>query len=214
MMDLQELHTSGWTCVNGISSRADLLELGRAVGCPVPGPNGELVRKLRPTRAAEAIPGSQSAIYGTGPFPLHTDTVFWPLPVRYTILRAYGDRRRPTTVLSFAELFCELGVHFSGIAERSVWLVHAGPKRFYCSFRFRSGDLVGSRYDCDCMYPANSAAAEVDRLLRPLVAGASAACITWSSDMAVVLSNWRVLHGRGPGPSDEGPRIVERLYVR
>jgi len=79
--------------------------------------------------------------------------------------------------------------------------------------RFRHGQSAGWRYDADCMSPANEAANEVHEILRPLVA-ARAKCINWSGDMAVVLSNWDVLHGRGPEPPDEGVRVIERLYVR
>jgi hypothetical protein len=213
-MHFAELNKSGWTRVNGVSSSAELLELGRALGCPVPSPNGELVKEIRVTRAAEAPPGSQSSIYGTGPFPLHTDTVFWPLPVRYVILRACGDTRRPTTVMSFPDLFRECGTHFSALAEKSVWLVGPKSRRFYCSLKFRHGDSVGWRYDADCMAPANDAATEVDRDLRLRVGSGRGDCISWSSDMAVVLSNWHVLHGRGPEPDAEGVRIIERVYVR
>jgi hypothetical protein len=63
------------------------------------------------------------------------------------------------------------------------------------------------------MFPANAAAVEVDTILRPLVGGGRGDCINWSSDRAVVLSNWNVLHGRGPEPPGEGTRIIERLYV-
>lgn len=81
-MQFTELNTSGWTLVKGVSSSAELLELGRALGHPVPSPNGEIVKEIRITPAVEAPPGSQSSIYDTAPFPLHTDTVFSPLPVR------------------------------------------------------------------------------------------------------------------------------------
>src|SRR4051794_21922126 len=90
-MDLSDLHSRGWLLVNGVSSAADLLELGKAVGVPVAAPNGELVKELRQTPQNEARKGTQSAIYGTGPFPLHTDTAFLPLPVRFIVLRASGD---------------------------------------------------------------------------------------------------------------------------
>ena len=213
-MHLAELNTSGWACVAGVSSRAELLELGRALGCPVPGPNGEMVKEIRVTPAAEAPPDSQSSIYGTGPFPLHTDTVFWPVPVRYVILRARGDTRRPTTAMGFAHLFRECGASFSALSEKSVWLVRTKSKRFYCSLRFRHGHSVGWRYDGDLMSPANDAAIEVDRVLRPLVASGRGDCIDWSGDIAVVLSNWNALHGRGPEPHQEGIRVIERLYVR
>jgi alpha-ketoglutarate-dependent taurine dioxygenase len=64
------------------------------------------------------------------------------------------------------------------------------------------------------MSPANDAAVTVDRILRPLVSSERVGCIDWSENTAVILSNWDVLHGRGPEPLDEGIRVIERLYVR
>ena len=214
MINFAEFDISGWTLVDGVSSKAELLELGRALGCPVPSPNGEMVKEIRVAPTTKAPPGSQSSIYGTGPFPLHTDTVFWPVPVRYVILRAHGDTRRPTTLMSFSNLLLKCDARFSVLAEKSVWIVGTKSKRFYCSLRFRHGDLVGWRYDSDLMSPANAAAIEVEKVLRPLVAGGHTDFINWSNNTAVVLSNWNVLHGRGPEPRDEGIRIIERLYVR
>ena len=213
-MQVAELNTRGWTLVDGISSHSELLKLGRTLGHPVPGPNGEMVKEIRVTPAAEALPGSQSSLFGTGPFPLHTDTVFWPVPVRYVILRARGDTRRPTTVMGFSHLLSECGARFSVLADRSVWRAGTESNRFYCSFRFRHGNSVGWRYDANLMSPANDAAIEVERVLRPFVAGEHTDRINWSGDVAVVLSNWNVLHGRGPEPDNEGDRFIERLYVR
>ena len=209
-MDVGELRTRGWTLVDGVSSQDELLELGRALGCLVPAPNGELVKEIRRIPADEAPPGSQSSIYGAGPFPLHTDTVFWPLPVRYILLRGYGDTRRPTTVMSFSNLVRECDTQFHALAQSSVWLAGAGPKRFYCSLRFRDGNSSGWRYDVDLMSPANDAAVQVDKVLRPLVTSEKLDSIAWSGNTAVVLSNWTTLHGRGPEPPEEGVRVIER----
>jgi hypothetical protein len=216
MLNFAELEARGWASVEGVSSSKDLLEIGRAVGCPVPSPNGEMIKEIRITPTSQAPLGSQSFLYGTGPFPLHTDTVFWPLPVRYVILRATGDTRRPTTVMSFSRLIRECGTGFSALAEKSVWLVGKTSeklKKFYCSLRFRDGHSDGWRYDADCMSPANAAAVGANAILRPLVASGRGDCIDWSSGRAVVLSNWKVLHGKGPEPPGKGIRIIERLYV-
>ena len=213
-MGLAELQTIGWTLVDGVSSQADLLALGKTLGCPVPTPNGELVKEIRRIPKDKAPPGSQSSIYGAGPFPLHTDTVFWPLPVRYVLLRGYGDTRRPTTVMSFSNLVRESDAQFHAFARNSVWVVGAGSKRFYCSLHFREGDSSGWRYDTDLMSPANDAAVRVHEVLRSLVNSEAVDPITWSGDKAVVISNWTTLHGRGPQPPDEGIRVIERLYVR
>lgn len=215
-LDIGELREKGWTTVDGVSCPAELLAVGRILGQPAPCPNGEMIKEIRVTPSSKAPPGSQSALYGTGPFPFHTDTVFWPVPVRYVVLRASGDTRRPTTTLSFARLIHECGAGFQALAERSVWLVGGASeklKKFYCSLRFQVGPLQGWRYDADCMTPANAAAVKASSILRPLVSSQRGDGINWCSNIAVVLSNWHVLHGRGPQPEAEGVRVIQRLYV-
>lgn len=213
-MDLTELRTKGWTLIRGITSQEDLLELGKLIGTPVQAPNGELVKQIRRTDAEKAPSGSQSSIYGTGSFPLHTDTVFLPLPVRYVLLRGYGDTRRPTTVKSFPKLLQECDLKIQKLARNSVWLVRAGNNRFYCSMYFKEGSTIGWRYDVDIMSPVNQAAVEVHKVFRSLVDTENVDHIDWTDDTAAILSNWTTLHGRGPEPKDEGERIIERLYVR
>jgi hypothetical protein len=64
------------------------------------------------------------------------------------------------------------------------------------------------------MTPANQSAYEVDKILRPLVFNENTDRINWSGNNAAIISNWNILHGRGPQPLNEGVRIIERLYVR
>jgi hypothetical protein len=208
-----DLQTRGWTLVEGICSSGDLLQLGKSIGSPVEAPNGELVREIRRVPANKAPLDSQSAKYGFGAFPLHTDTVFWPVPVRYVLLRAYGDTRRPTTVMSFLDLVQRCNPSIHNAIRNSVWRIRAGRHRFYCSSQFHHGDSFGWRYDPDIMLPANDEAVEVDKALRPFSV-TEGERITWSGSAAAVIDNWKCLHGRGAQPLNEGIRIVQRLYVR
>jgi alpha-ketoglutarate-dependent taurine dioxygenase len=213
-MDFSALKEKGWMIVDGISSASELLELGKEIGNPVLAPNGELVKEIRHIPKENALPESQSSIYGSGPFPLHTDTVFWPLPIRFVLFRASGDVRRPTTVKQIGDLLQKVDKTFISLCDRTVWYVGPRTKRFYCSLRFRNGDLTGWRYDADLMTPANHAANEVEKILRPLAFQKTTDQITWSGNNAAIISNWDILHGRGSQPSNEGERIIERLYVR
>jgi len=213
MFDCTELEARGWTCVTGITDRSNLLELARSVGKPVPSPTGALVRELAPTPRPNARKGTLSDGYGLGSFPLHTDTAFWPLPSRYIVLRVRGDTRRPTTIVAFAELFREQAPHLVALANRSVWRIRIPSISFYCSMRFRQGEVTGWRYDSQCMSPANGAAAKLQERLGPLLSSSRVDKIAWTGDLAVVLCNWRVLHGRGPSPTNETSRILERVYV-
>jgi hypothetical protein len=130
------------------------------------------------------------------------------------LLRGYGDTRRPTTVKTFSELVKECDKQFHTDARESIWLVSAGPVKFYCSLQFCDRDAMGWRYDADLMHPVNEAAVRVNKILRPLVMNNEVESIMWTGEKAVVLSNWTTLHGRGPQPQNEGVRVVERLYVR
>jgi len=157
--------------------------------------------------------GSLSAKYGCREFPLHTDTAFWPIPVRFLVLRVIGDTRRCSTVRLFEDLFMRRDELFR-LAQRSVWLARTGWTSFYCSMMFRSESSVLWRYDSNCMFPANSAAKQLEAPLRAITSTEFGEQIKWSGSNAVIFSNWTVLHGRCAAPEAEGERIVERIYVR
>jgi hypothetical protein len=209
----RELEEFGWACVPGIYSRSKLLELARSLGRPIASPSGELVKELVPKSREKARRGTLSETHDVGPFPLHTDTAFWPVPSRFLVLRAHGDIRRCTTVLSFADLFREAASEECDLAERSVWLVHASSRKFYCSMKFRARNVIGWRYDEQCMNPVNEAACKTKEMLGPRLTHSGIECIHWTDDLALVLSNWKVLHGRGPSPPDENCRILDRVCV-
>ena len=86
-------------------------------------------------------------------------------------------------------------------------------KTFYCSMRFRSSKGIGWRYDAQCMVPANEAAVRVKEMLSRLLPTSQTERIEWAKDVAAVLCNWQVLHGRGPSPQEENHRLLERIYV-
>lgn len=208
-----EIDSQGWIVVPGITSEAGLLNLARSLGTPVPSASGELVKKLRVVAPDNARFGTFSAAYGRGQFPLHSDTAFWPLPARYIAFRACGDLRRNTTILSFQEFFEECESKSRDLVRKSVWLLRTPSASSYCSMTFRMGVEIGFRYDSQCMFPANSAARQLARMFDGL-SRSRGHSLEWVPDQAVVLSNWRMLHGRGSAPLDEGERILERIYVR
>jgi alpha-ketoglutarate-dependent taurine dioxygenase len=213
MVNWCELEQRGWTCVSGITSRLELLRLAQSIGQPLLNPAGKLVKELIPSPDVDARRGTLSETYGNGVFPLHTDTAFWPVPARYVLLRAHGDIRRRTTILRFAKLFRNASGKVRTLAHHSIWLAQTAATAFYCSMKFSHSASTGWRYDSQCMSPANKAAVEIRQILGPLLACDRMECIDWNEGMVVVLSNWEVLHGRGPSPLSEGKRILERIYV-
>lgn len=210
---IADLRSSGWCYVRGVSSQSDLLGLARSIGRPIPSPTGELIKELRPTAAPRARPGTLSFAFGAGSFPGHTDTAFWPVPARYLVFRVRGDYRRRTTVMRLEDVIRKGPSNLTTNIERAVWVVRTNNRRFYCSMKFRHEGNTGWRYDVQCMAPANAVAVEVRELLGPLLTASQPVAIDWGPDLAVVVSNWEILHGRGPAPPDETDRILERVYV-
>ena len=213
-MNIEELSTKGWAYVNDVKSDIDLMNLGKTIGCPTLTPNGEYIKEIKRQTKHEAPEGSQSALYGGGSFPLHTDTVFWPLPIRYLLLRAKGDLRRPTTIKNINDLLKDINSDVHEMIQNSVWVVGPTSKKIYCSMKFRYKDTTIWRYDADLMIPANSDALEIKKIIDPLVRSDDTEFIEWKENMAVIIDNWTVLHGRGVEPQDENVRVIERLYVR
>lgn len=204
--------TAPWVVVRGIETRTDLLDLAHSVGQPVPSPSGDLVKVITPRCAVDAPRGTLSGKHGTGPFPLHTDTAFWPVPARFLVLRVRGDFRRPTVVCPFDQLFDGIGSRMSAALNDAVWLVRQGAPPFYCSMKIRGYD--GWRYDANCMSPANRTAAEVDEFFRSVTASLPGDVIHWTGHEALVICNWTALHGRGAALEGEQLRVLERVYVR
>ena len=212
-MNRAQLKEQGWTIVHGITSQLDLLAVALSVGRPKSCPTGEIVKLLIPRLSEESRDRTLSGTYGTGHFPLHTDTAFWPLPSRYLVFRATGDIRRATTLLSFAVLLEKLGTDFRRLAERSIWSATTHSKAFYCSMVFKVGNERCWRYDTQCMSPANKAASQVRQILNTRMAEIRETELYWTKGTSVVVDNWKVLHGRGPMPVGERQRILERIYV-
>lgn len=198
-----------------VTTTAEMVEVAHALGRPVPAPTGELVKALAPVDSLGARSGSFSARFGKGEFPFHTDTAFWPRPVRYLVLRVVGDGRRPTWLLNFRNVLSALAETARVDVHRSVWRTIRQSGGIYCSMRFSAGNEGGWRFDPTVMLPANaSARRSLNAVVRAPRESPSTLAIPWKETSCVVVDNWQVLHARGSAPADEMPRILHRIYVR
>ena len=210
----REAEERGHAIVEGIVDQGALLEWSKTLGTPLKSADGYLMKELRVTPSESARPRTFSASFGTDAFPLHTDTAFWPMPARFLVMRAIGDNRRPTTICSLDELLSVAGATLSTSLRRSVWILRTMSRSVYCQMTFLRPDLrLGFRFDRQCMLPANSAAREIDEYIRIGLPRTAVKQISWSGEAAVVVANWQSLHGRGPEPSEERERIIQRIYV-
>lgn len=159
----EQLTQRGWATIVEAITDDDMLSVAWDLGQLTPAPTGELIKVLVPTPAADAPRQTLSSQYGTGAQPLHTDTAFWPIPVRYVVLSVRGDKRRSTELLSFDDAISTLGTSERSLVDRSVWHARPSVGNFYCSMRFQCDGIRGWRFDPITMVPINAAA----RTLRP-----------------------------------------------
>lgn len=211
----QTLAEKGWVRLQQLPSAVALLDVAASLGTPTRAPGGEVERVLQPHGPAAARINTLSRRYGTGPFPFHTDTAFWPIPCRYIVMRVEGDRRRSTLLLDFPALLNDAGGRALDDALRAVWRTPLAMGGIYCSTRFLTRQGWGWRYDGDVMLPANESARRVAKILKKALTSPSAAItLNWEDTSSLIIDNWRLLHARAPAPIDERARLLHRIYVR
>jgi Taurine catabolism dioxygenase TauD, TfdA family. len=79
--------------------KKDLIAIAEQIGIPVKTRFGaEVIDRLSPKEKKDAHNNSLSRIYGLNSFPLHTDTAYFKIPVRYILLYSInpGTGDRPT----------------------------------------------------------------------------------------------------------------------
>ena len=211
---LETLEDRGWARVPGITGTSDLLRLATSLGKPVENARHALISQLRVVASMEARPMTLSARFGTGAFPLHTDTAFWPVPAKFLVVLARGDIRRTTTVCSLRRILDLGGINLMKVIEKSVWIVRGNHGNFYRQMTLSTkGIRSGVRFDRQCMKPANASAREVAAYFDSDDCATVVEHVEWRPHTAVVISNWHTLHGRGSRPVNEEQRILQRIYV-
>lgn len=208
------LEQDGWATIDVGSIDEDqlreaVLAIVTSLGNPVAGRGSQLVQALSPVEAKAANPSSLSAQFGTGEFPLHSDTAHWTTPARYIVLACVqeGDNPTPTYILDTESNIFD---HEERNALSSaIYYVKNGKNSFYSS-------IISSlrpyfRYDPGCMMPINrrySTASEIISQKKP-----HATEFKWRSGLILILDNWRVLHGRGASPVAARTRKLFRGLV-
>jgi L-asparagine oxygenase len=197
-------------------STASLTATAAALGEPVSVRSGsDIVHDLRPLAPEHAPKKSLSAVHGEGAFPFHTDGAHHRTPPRWVVMRcvAPGNGDRPTLLLDATQL--KLTTAEWRLLERSVWWVSSGGRSFPVSI-VQSNDFGRTfRYDAGCMKPAARGFQESRRVLEEAIGDTSSTAIAWDANDLLIFDNWRMLHSRAAGQSDDrGVRHLQRVLVR
>jgi len=206
------LKRKGWTELDNYSDETRLLEAAKSIGNIVKQPNQQEIFALYPSEQNDAKKGTFSNLHGKSEFPLHTDTAFLNVPIRYMILNTQKDSFCGTTVLSTKKLFHQISDEEMKIALKSIFLLKTNKGSYYTSLFFKHLGEEGFRYDSTCMTPINKHAKDFVPILQRAINIVEPEVIKWNQYKTVLIDNWKTLHGREPIGTDS-KRELKRIYI-
>ena len=190
-----------------------LLKLASSLGAVVAARrNGAACELLSPMNSQQAKYRSLSKIHSHGEFPLHNDLAHWPVPCRYIILACIdpGGGNRFTRLLDTKRM--TLSRSQLSMLHSEPFRVANGRRSFFSTILTRSRAFI--RYDSGCMSalsPTGSVAEEIfshHRWTEHIEA------IHWRAGSALVIDNWRVLHGRSHSDCIDTERKMLRVCIQ
>ena len=207
----------GWVRLRGSSHAAglatEIMHLARTLGEPMGGRRDRMVEMLMPMAAERAKANSLSERHGLGAFPFHIDGAHRSRPPRFLILACVdaGASPVPTLLARFHELSLDK-VDCQRCAT-APFVVRNGRRSFYSTITAEVRPFV--RFDPCCMKPL---CPDADALAKTIAARSEElgpTAIYWMAGDILILDNWRVLHGRGTGPSvPSRERCILRVAVQ
>lgn len=191
-------------------------ELGTILDIPrlLPSSGIPVVQSLRPRATMEVGQNQYSGHYGLGAFPVHTDLAHWALPPRYLLLRCIaGFDDVFTCILPWTQIVETLGKSALGKAVFVVRNRRNGSSGLVRAMsQYAQTDVF--RWDQVFLRPLNQQAHELAKVM---------ADPKWNCEViniqlrqpgdAVLIDNWRMLHGRSAVPWQSKARHLERVYL-
>jgi len=204
---------SGWVEIEGVSSTEYMLEIAASLGSIRPHPNGEKLSILTPSYGEHSIKGTFSNRYGFSSFPLHTDTAFWSEPSRYIVIGMFMKSDSNTYLIQTSDVFSKLSTKALNYAKSATYVIDTIEGKKYTSLLFSQFSENGLRFDPCCMKPINKAAKYFHNEFCGLLENIKVNSIEWTGNKAVVIDNWKCLHGRSAIAEDEHSRELMRIYT-
>ena len=209
----KKLENEGWVELEDISCPESLLAVAEKIGTIIPHPNGKLLNVLKPSDGVASMSGTFSSIYGFEAFPLHTDTAFWPKPVRYIVMGVLNEDQTSTYIESTISIINTLTRFARNAAKTAVYKVITPSGVHFTSLMFNEHGMQGFRFDPCCMTPANESAKIFDSEFREAATTIKPYKISWSGSKALILDNWNTMHGRSAIKDISRNRELLRIYV-
>lgn len=200
---LSALSTRGYAELAEVEDAEHALRATDMLGRVIP-LNGQAIQVLVPKDKDATISNSFSKRHGRSFFPLHTDTAFWAEPARFVVLFARTKSQTATRILTLQQTR-----ELMAVARRNnpIFLRQTINGPIY-SHPWIDDRGCCTLYDPCYMSPANRAAEEFEAAA--LESATHATRFTWTGTRALVIDNWRVLHGRDD--CSDNDRALYRFY--
>ena len=209
----KKLADCGWAEVDEIQSTEALLILAESLGKIILHPDGNYLNLVKPKSSQKAINGSFSNKYGYGEFPFHTDTAFWLRPARYIVMTSLLASDTDTVIISLGQLINMLSNNVQALAKSAIFSVKTTQVSYYTRAILENALSDGIRFDSCCMSPANKSARYLQENIIETSQKIEPAKIRWSGSNAVIIDNWKDLHGRKAIEQEFESRTLARIYV-
>lgn len=196
-----------------VDTKCGLLKIATTIGEVIAHPNGDKVACVRPSTGEHSVKGTFSNRHGLSEFPLHTDTAFWSIPARYVVMGMIKKSDCLTSLVEWEEIFSGLTLKSKQYASTATYMIDNIEGKKYCSLLFNHKGTKGFRFDPSCMKPVNNAAKYFHSEFCEALHSAEKKMISWSGRKAVIIDNWKYLHGRNSVLRTDKERELFRVYV-
>ena len=209
---LEILNSKGWIEFENVSCDDELISIAQVYGQLKIHTNNNVIQILKPKDGLQAIKGTFSNLYGFGVFPYHTDVAFWAKPAHFMLLSSTNANQCNTLVVSLTDIWDVLSEKDKQYFEKAIFVVKTIHSSFYSTLIFKEYGNICIRYDPSCMIPINESAKRVIPILKNIFSEIQTHQIKWTGNKAVIINNWRTLHGRSSAENDL-TRNLKRIYI-
>lgn len=214
---IKELEDVGYIRLNIPDlNEEELIAISKQIGRPVETRLGaKIIDRLSPKEQEDSHKNSLSRIHGLHSFPLHTDTAYFKLPVRYILLYSQnpGSGDRPTYFYDTHNLTShdnELRIELANV----LFKVINGRYSFLTTIYNCHQNKYFFRLDRDCMKATSLEGTELLTKIDNLICPEDLFETKWRSGDLLIIDNWRFLHARGESKMVDNDRLLLRISIK
>lgn len=216
--ELSTLRSEGYVNLRHTEDALSTLELAKNIGTVLdlqendPAYPSTEIDILTPKDKTLHQPNRYHGIFGLDEYPAHTDLAHWFRPPRYILLRALRGTPTVKTFIYPAEALLDFLP--KKLAARALFFPRTARIVTALPFQISRGSKFTARFDPVFIRPANAEAKHCMDIFRSDSFLSTRKSIILSKPRyALILDNWRCLHGRSSVPASEKNRAIERVYL-